>query len=167
MYKHPILWATWSWLAVSSTAYLSRLPWIFLGAPLKVSGAPGEIHGKLTALLRQFYAFCIMMLPLTTPGPWFNIKMLSYQYRKSHCGDKMILRPSYLHNGISYTGKTTSLYWIRALIAQALLIDVDIAVAECKTAVSLVHWQWRLCNLVLCHQYEWYFKSASYEWCSR
>ena len=27
----------------------------------------------------------------------------------------MILRPSYLHNGIAYTGKTTSLYWIRAL----------------------------------------------------
>ena len=47
------------------------------------------------------------------PGPWFNIKMLSYQYRKSHCGDKTILRPSYLHNGISYTGKMTSLYWIR------------------------------------------------------
>ena len=22
------------------------------------------------------------------PGPWFNIKMSSYQYRKSHCGDK-------------------------------------------------------------------------------
>ena len=40
--------------------------------------------------------------------------MTSYQYRKSHCGDKMILRPSYLHNGISYTGMT-SLYWIRAL----------------------------------------------------
>ena len=50
------------------------------------------------------------------PGPWFNIKMISYQYRKSHCGDKMILRPSYLHNGISYTGKTTSWYWIRALV---------------------------------------------------
>ena len=49
------------------------------------------------------------------PGPRFNIKMTSYQYRKSHCGDKTILRPSYLHNGISYTGKTTSLYWIRAL----------------------------------------------------
>ena len=48
------------------------------------------------------------------PGPWFNIKMLSYQYRKSHCGDKTILRPFYLHNGISNTGKTTSLYWIRA-----------------------------------------------------
>ena len=48
------------------------------------------------------------------PGGWFNKKMLSYQYRKSHCGDKTILRPSYLHNGISYTGKMTSLYWIRA-----------------------------------------------------
>ena len=46
------------------------------------------------------------------PGPWFNIKMSSYQYRKSHCGNKTILWPSYLHNGISYTGKTTSLYWI-------------------------------------------------------
>ena len=46
-------------------------------------------------------------------GLWFNIKMTSYQYRKSRCGDKTILRPSYLHNGISYTGKMTSLYWIR------------------------------------------------------
>ena len=52
----------------------------------------------------------------TTPGAWFIYKMTSYQYRKSHCGDKTILRPSYLHNGISYTGKTASLYWIRTLI---------------------------------------------------
>ena len=50
------------------------------------------------------------------PGGWFNVKMASYQYRKSHCGDKTILRPSYLHNGISYTGKMPSLYWIRALV---------------------------------------------------
>ena len=50
-----------------------------------------------------------------SPGPWFNIKISSYQYRISHYGDKTILRPSYLHNGISYTGKMTSLYWIRAL----------------------------------------------------
>ena len=48
------------------------------------------------------------------PGPWFNIKMSSYQYRKSHCGDKTVVRSSHLHNGISYTGKMTSLYWIRA-----------------------------------------------------
>ena len=51
-----------------------------------------------------------------TPGPWFNIKMTSYKHRKSHCGHKTILRPSYLHNGISYTGKMTSLYWIRAQV---------------------------------------------------
>ena len=47
-------------------------------------------------------------------GGWFNIKMTSSQYRKSHCGDKTILWPSYLHNGVSYTGKMASLYWIRA-----------------------------------------------------
>ena len=41
--------------------------------------------------------------------------MTSYQYRKSHCGDKTILRLSYLHIGISYTGEMPSLYWIRAL----------------------------------------------------
>ena len=46
-----------------------------------------------------------------TSRGWINIKMPSYQYRKSHCGDKTILRPSHiLHNGISYTGKTSSLY---------------------------------------------------------
>ena len=54
------------------------------------------------------------------PGGWFNKKIPSYQYRKSHCGDKTILRPSYLHNGISYTGKMTSLYWIRAQIIGCL-----------------------------------------------
>ena len=46
-------------------------------------------------------------------GGYFIIKMPSYhQYRKSHCGDKMILCPSFLHNGISNTGKMISLYWI-------------------------------------------------------
>ena len=48
-------------------------------------------------------------------GAWFNIKMSSYQYRKSHCGDKTVVRSSYLHNEISYTGKMAPLYWIRAL----------------------------------------------------
>ena len=49
-----------------------------------------------------------------TPGPRFNKKISSYQYGKSHCGDKTVVRSSYLHNGISYIGKITSLYWIRA-----------------------------------------------------
>ena len=46
-------------------------------------------------------------------GGWFSTKMFSYLYRKSHCGDKMILQPSYPHRGISYIGKMTTLYWIR------------------------------------------------------
>ena len=50
-----------------------------------------------------------------SPGPWFNIKMSSYQYRKSHCGDKTVVSSSYLHNGISYTGKMSSLYGIGPL----------------------------------------------------
>ena len=49
-------------------------------------------------------------------GPRFSIKMTSCQYGKSHCGDKSILRPSHLHNGISYTDEMTSLYWIGALV---------------------------------------------------
>ena len=54
---------------------------------------------------------------------WFNIKMPSYQYRKSWCGEKMILRPSYLHNGISHNGKMISLYWIRALRVSTVSSD--------------------------------------------
>ena len=48
---------------------------------------------------------------------WFSIKMASYQYRKSHCGDKTVVRSSYLHNGIFYTGKMPSLYWFRPLVS--------------------------------------------------
>ena len=52
----------------------------------------------------------------TIPGPRFNTKMSSYQYMNPHCGDKTIVRSSYLHNGISYTGKMSFLYWIRAQV---------------------------------------------------
>ena len=48
--------------------------------------------------------------------------MTSYQYRKSHCGDKTAVRSSYLHNGISYTSKMTSLYWIRAQVVFAVSV---------------------------------------------
>ena len=61
-------------------------------------------------------------------GGQINIKMTSYQYRKSHCGDKTILRPSYLHNGISYTGKTTSLYWDGA---QNVFLNIDDGLIHC------------------------------------
>ena len=56
---------------------------------------------------------------LPEAGPWFNIKITSYQYRKSHFGDKTVVRSSYLHNGTSYIGKMSSLYWIGAQVSQA------------------------------------------------
>ena len=64
---------------------------------------------------KQFYCVLLSMCPfLWRSWPWFNIKMSSYQHSKSHCGDKTVVRSSYLHKGISYTGKMSSLYWIRA-----------------------------------------------------
>ena len=66
-------------------------------------------------------------------GSWFNIKMpsQSHQYRKSHCWDKTILRLTYLHHGISYTGKMASLFWIGGQISlfyccHSLAIPVDL-----------------------------------------
>ena len=47
---------------------------------------------------------------IEVPGPRFNIKMSANLYGKSHCGDKTVVISSYLHNGISYTGKMSSLY---------------------------------------------------------
>ena len=32
-------------------------------------------------------------------GPWYNINMLSYQYRQCNYGDKSVVRSFYLHNG--------------------------------------------------------------------
>ena len=46
------------------------------------------------------------------PGPWCNIIMSCYKYRKSHSGGKMVVNSSYIHSGISYTDKMWSLYWI-------------------------------------------------------
>ena len=52
-------------------------------------------------------------------GLWFNI-------RKSHCGDKTVVRSSYLHNGISYTGKMSSLYWIRAQFSISYIMRISL-----------------------------------------
>ena len=50
------------------------------------------------------------LLILIQPEPRSNIKIIY----ETHCGDKTTLRPSYLHNEISYTGEMPSLYWIGA-----------------------------------------------------
>ena len=76
-----------------------------------------HLNHKTSAILfmLQIVSLVVVRCIVYHTGPRFNIKMTSYQYRKSHCGDKTILRPSYLRNGISYADKTTSLYWIGAL----------------------------------------------------
>ena len=71
-------------------------------------------------------------------GPWFNINMSSYKYRKSHCGDKTILRPSYLHNWISYTGKTISLYRIGAQVPMFCLEADNKYPSACKVFTMLI-----------------------------
>ena len=101
--------------------------------------------------------------------------MTSYQYRKSHCGDKTILRPSYLHNGISYTGKITSLYWIRAQVLSNTIIASWIIVIIGPYSLSPVPtkpfniksmnqcWliiNWTITNIInwtLTNKFQWYF----------
>ena len=55
--------------------------------------------------VQSFHTVCIQRETIfeKQPGPWFNIKMLTCPYRKSHS--------SVIHNGNSYTGKTASLHW--------------------------------------------------------
>ena len=79
------------------------------------------IEDKDPILHSQYYGYW-------WPGPRFNIKILSYRYRKSDCGDKTVVRSSYLHNRISYTGKMSSLYWISPLVMPGAKSSVAIAV---------------------------------------
>ena len=71
--------------------------------------ARGPLHTRQKVLDTLVYTSCT-----NSDKMWFNIKIPSYQYRKSHYGDKTVVRSSYLHYGISYTGKMSSLYWIGA-----------------------------------------------------
>ena len=97
---------------------------------------PGDTRSH--AIDREGNDFVVPEFSGSTPGPRFNIKMSSYQYRKSHCGDKTVVRSSYLHNGISYTGKTTSLYWIRAQLASFL---IELSMYCSKTSKPIPQYQ--------------------------
>ena len=77
-------------------------------------------------------SWLLMSWQLVSPGP-INIKMLSNLYRKSHCGNKTIIWPSYLHNGISYTGERLSLYWIGAQVIRSHGIDYVAYMGPCHS----------------------------------
>ena len=81
-----------------------RLHWLFtIYFMVNSSISPPKHIGKKTIVLQNVSPGLDKGL-----GPEFNIKMLSHQYRKSHCGDNIVIRLSYLHNGISYSGKIVS-----------------------------------------------------------
>ena len=83
-------------------------------------------------------------------GPWFNIKMWSYQYRKSHCGDKTVVRSSYLHNGISYTGKMSSLYWTNPLVLFVISRVCEMVIINMRFAI-LIHYRLANTNHLTCN----------------
>ena len=81
--------------------------------------SPDLSHSLKIMHEKQWYTLCKRKTSWEA-GPWFNVKMPSYQYRKSHYGDKMVIRSSYLHNVISYTAKMESLHWTNPLVGQYL-----------------------------------------------
>ena len=113
--KHPLIWREWFGLL---------FPFIqcdvFVHICIVQSRRTNKYHRLL--LCPQIYSCICVSLSIVpalwlAPGTWVNIKLSSYQCRKSHCGYKTTERSSYLHNGISYTARTTSLYWIDPLEA--------------------------------------------------
>ena len=87
------------------------------GLCARKSSATGEFLAQMASNVESVsIGWCHHVLVKWVPGSRFNIKMSSYLYRKSHCGDKTVVRSSYLHNGNSYTGKMASLYWFSPLV---------------------------------------------------
>ena len=78
--------------------------------------------------------------------------MQSYLYSTSHCGNKTVVRSSYLHNMISYSGKmtswislqcpTTSLYWNSPLIP-LVIFHTDFVNDIC--VIMIVFWNTLMC----------------------
>ena len=90
------------------------------------------------------FNFQTSLISAKTNWAWFNIKMSSYWYRKSHCGDKTVVRSSYLHNGISYAGKITSFYWIRALVADSLVDLIQLWLAGIYNIMKILEAHWAM-----------------------
>ena len=116
------------------------------------------------------YSTIDQMKQLLFAGPWFNIKMSSYLYTNTHCGDEAVVGYCYLHNGISYTGMIASLYWtnpLNVLISQCHcwwdyllkypLNDIIYMTIGSRISGTFLHpaliWSWR--NPVAHRQIHW------------
>ena len=105
--RYPCCYGLW-WSTYELAAYTRG--WVCQSSHVPLQGLIGTQQFALIQLYDRLIVWKLTLHTLiarfhTRPGPRFNIKMISYQYRKSHCGDKTVVRSSYLHNGISYTGK--------------------------------------------------------------
>ena len=89
---------------------------------------------------------------------WFNIKMSFYQSRNSYYGDKTILWLSYLHNGISYTGKMTSLYGIKAMIIGKHHADPALTTVSHEMILHNVYFNIHI-------QLQTFYQRIEAEWC--
>ena len=128
-----------SWALFQNKDHLSEFP--NMGIPIiKVRWSWDHLIFIIEIPILVRWHLCIEM----APWGWFNIKMPSYQYRNSHCRDKMVLWPSYLYNGIPYTGKITSLYWIRAWCLMYTGPEVGHQWA-CRDPITVPGHQWEQC----------------------
>ena len=81
-------------------------------------------------------------------------KMSSYQHRKSHCGDKTILRPSHRHNRISFTDRALFVHWIGPLIAEIHPIWKNLTFYLTSAMAVMTQWRkqahcWQFCGNIL------------------
>ena len=92
---------------VVSTTFLFLYEYIYI---FQVSGHL-QIYGFYETFSMLCYRWCIQQKDAAhcVWTSWLiKYKMPSYQFKNSHCGDKTILRLSYFHNVIFYTGRTIS-----------------------------------------------------------
>ena len=98
-------------------SFVHRLASSFTTHPLIVENTTARLSFSCDGRWLSFRTNFLFSLwvAILQPGSWFNIKMLFYQYGKSHRGEKMFIwLLYYLHNGNSFTSKT-SLYCISPL----------------------------------------------------
>ena len=111
-----VTWASWHLQSLTTSLFVQQQRKHYISTLLalweRFPWQRSSYWGYAMSWYRHGYPRYEQGFHVRLPGPWFNIKMSSYQYRKFHCGDKTVVKSSFLHNGISYAGKMASLCWI-------------------------------------------------------
>ena len=117
-----------STLAISGRDFVMRLIALCLHCLASMNDLLSHIiHTWNGAMNNLYFRWEISGLPTLLSlcreelGPRLNIKIPFSLYKKSHCWDKMILRPSCRQHGTTYSGKAVSLYWIGPLLSVAVV----------------------------------------------